>query len=622
MPTLRALEDKIWKKAREGFRSQQDIVDYVRIVCLDAMHLSREGIISDSEAGRMMLKAIPEGLLARLTSRLEVKHPDHKPGYPYKLSELCEGLLWVGEGMAAMEQGQAAPVASVKTEVVVPAVKTEPTEMMAFAEALRGLTDVVQRLGQPQYGGGPPRGGYSSMGGAGRGGGPPMGPGGGYGSSGRPQACNFCNSIDHFIRNCPKVDEYVQSNRCVRGEGGRVVLPDGRYLPSWTRGRTMMERFDHFYAEKDRFNNPPAPPVVSQSLFEVSSEIMRYEIDSESSTAQQDEISAAEEQLKALEVMMAETRRKIDRRRGETEAIQVTTAKAGAGAKSGGGQKVVAAKGKDREPPVVAQRVVPRVESEEKTQGPQFKYHSAAEDTSLVKAVFDRALSGTVEVSQRELLALAPDLRRQMKEMTTTKRVPVVGAANVLLDEEAEVVEVANFSNVSQEHDAAMGTAQGVQDDEPIAVGEPSLPLQCLDVEINGQTVECVLDSGSQIVAMSEEKWEELRLHICKDKVMVMEAANRSKSLTLGVIENLKVKVGVVELILQVQVVPNAPYDVLLGRPFYALAECVTEDFGSGKQHLTMKDPATGHKFTVPTRKRVRKKSTPPMQGFQSLRSQ
>ena len=144
----------------------------------------------------------------------------------------------------------------------------------------------------------------------------------------------------------------------------------------------MMERFDHFYAEKDRFNNPPAPPVVSQSLFEVSSEIMRYEIDSESSTAQQDEISAAEEQLKALEVMMAETRRKIDRRRGETEAIQVTTAKAGAGAKSGGGQKVAAAKGKDREPPVAAQRVVSRVESEEKTQGPQFKYHSAAEDTS------------------------------------------------------------------------------------------------------------------------------------------------------------------------------------------------------------------------------------------------
>ena len=73
------------------------------------------------------------------------------------------------------------------------------------------------------------------------------------------------------------------------------------------------------------------------------------------------------------------------------------------------------------------------------------------------------------------MLALAPDLRRQMKEMTTTKRVLVVGAANVLLDEEAEVVEVANFSNVSQEHDAAMGTAQGVQDDEPIAVGEPSV---------------------------------------------------------------------------------------------------------------------------------------------------
>ena len=85
--------------------------------------------------------------------------------------------------------------------------------------------------------------------------------------------------------------------------------------------------------------------------------------------------------------------------------------------------------------------------------------------------MFDRALSGTVEVSQCKLLALAPDLRRQMKEMTTTKRVPVVGAANVLLNEEAEVVEVANFSNVSQEHDAAMGAGKGVQEDKPITVG-------------------------------------------------------------------------------------------------------------------------------------------------------
>ena len=34
------------------------------------------------------------------------------------------------------------------------------------------------------------------------------------------------------------VDEYVLADWCVRGEGERVMLPDGRYLPSWTRGRT------------------------------------------------------------------------------------------------------------------------------------------------------------------------------------------------------------------------------------------------------------------------------------------------------------------------------------------------------------------------------------------------
>ena len=59
------------------------------------------------------------------------------------------------------------------------------------------------------------------------------------------------------------------------------------------------------------------------------------------------------------------------------------------------------------------------------------------------------------------------------------------------------MVEIANSSNVSQEHDAALGVGQAVQDDEPVAVRDHSLPLQCLDNKINGQTVEYVLDSGS-----------------------------------------------------------------------------------------------------------------------------
>ena len=89
----------------------------------------------------------------------------------------------------------------------------------------------------------------------------------------------------------------------------------------------------------------------------------------------------------------------------------------------------------------------------------------------------------------------------------------------------------------------------------------------------------------------------------------------------MGLLENLQVTIGLVELCLQVQVMKDAPYDMLLGRPFYSLAECVTKDFSSGEQYLTMRDLNTGREITVPTRNRVRKKAPGVCQDFQSSRS-
>ena len=54
---------------------------------------------------------------------------------------------------------------------------------------------------------------------------------------------------------------------------------------------------------------------------------------------------------------------------------------------------------------------------------PQYKYQTPVEDPKLAHAVLDRALDVKIELLQRELLALSPDVRKQIKELTTTKRV-------------------------------------------------------------------------------------------------------------------------------------------------------------------------------------------------------
>ena len=69
-----------------------------------------------------------------------------------------------------------------------------------------------------------------AIGGMGRGGGGMMGGRGPYQSSRGPPACNFCGRLDHFIRECPRVDEFVAAGKCIQGEGGQC-----KGLLAWSR---------------------------------------------------------------------------------------------------------------------------------------------------------------------------------------------------------------------------------------------------------------------------------------------------------------------------------------------------------------------------------------------------
>ena len=86
-----------------------------------------------------------------------------------------------------------------------------------------------------------------------------------------------------------------------------------------------------------------------------------------------------------------------------------------------------------------------------------------------------------------------------------------------------------------------------VWEDGTVVVREDSLLLWCMDMEVtNWSPIECILDSSNQIVAMWKEIWEKIGEPIWLDKIMIMEAVNKTKSKTMGVLENLKILVGLV----------------------------------------------------------------------------
>jgi hypothetical protein len=72
-----------------------------------------------------------------------------------------------------------------------------------------------------------------------------------------------------------------------------------------------------------------------------------------------------------------------------------------------------------------------------------------------------------------------------------------------------------------------------------------------------------------------------------------MEATNSTITKMHSRLCNVRFTFDDIDIYLQVQVMPNAPYNVLLGHPFYTLTECITKDFANGDQHLTITDPNT-----------------------------
>jgi hypothetical protein len=121
---------------------------------------------------------------------------------------------------------------------------------------------------------------------------------------------------------------------------------------------------------------------------------------------------------------------------------------------------------------------------------------------------------------------------------------------------------------------------------------------------------ECVLDSGAQIVVMRRDIWERLRVPIVKSKAIPMESANAVTKTTLGLIENHPIQLGPITLRLQIQVVEDAPFEVLLGRPFFDVSSCSEVSRSGGTHEIHVQDPATGASYIFPTRPRIYKTPT------------
>ncbi|ETW83357.1 hypothetical protein HETIRDRAFT_316266, partial [Heterobasidion irregulare TC 32-1] len=83
--------------------------------------------------------------------------------------------------------------------------------------------------------------------------------------------------------------------------------------------------------------------------------------------------------------------------------------------------------------------------------------------------------------------------------------------------------------------------------------------------------------------------------------VLNMQSANGEINQSLGLARNVLFLIGNITLYLQVHIIQNPAYNVLLGWPFDILTKSIVKNYSNEDQTITISDPNTGQRATIPT---------------------
>lgn len=435
------------------------------------------------------------------------------------------------------------------------------------------------------------------------------------------QNCHFCDDPNHYMNNCLELRDYETAGRVIR-RNGMLMWSDAPGMPM--RGRVFHPGRGGMKAEVDAHlgpltRQPPFPPSqqqqqqqqqpnqqpnTTQSAFIVCEPILTAE-----ANAVIEEVVGEEDEMAGIRVAAVEEE-EVDEDDEEvlwsavSELEQIalpdevsglavqTRAQARAGPQNASTLKANSTKEQEQPPLKKARDKVqvalevqnePHVSAdipddfsrrpESKPMQPAYTYESKAARPDTASLLRRRVCETVVQdVTVGDLLGLSAELRKDFTEYTRVVRIPA--------DE-------ARASYAAQGPVAAAAVASPAVD--------YVTPLREIDVQFaNGQVEGALLDQGSEIAVMRQDLWAELGLPLNKEREMRMQCANGSWERIPGCAEGVELYVDGLRTTVNAFVVPDAPYRLLLGRPWQSSVRMSMLEPKKGKVWVRVHDPMGG----------------------------
>ncbi|THG93573.1 hypothetical protein EW026_g7696 [Hermanssonia centrifuga] len=637
---------------QKGISSLTQWGEYYRAFTLRASFLKGKNILSELEQRRLFMQGITGLLKQAIERRLEIKQPDHNSSVPYEMKDIFEAAHHILAGVGNPPSSSNAPTFSNPSTGIAPAapagsvvVKTED-----LSSLFEGFKDMMQAMSAQVRGG--PRSN-------------PVGPMAGN----MPFVCHYCGIQGHGIQGCPAVAEDMANGKCKKDVFGKVVLPSGAQVSRNYPGNTMRERFHAWHkanSGQTASNMYAANSYVSDSTEQMVFQISRDPEASAYAFSAQQRCEALERELLSLR----KAQKQFDgvhmppRPAMAPRPIPVTAS----------GPAPAPAPAKPVVPPPMAQpreqdddddddpisrNLAPRIGSDPQLGGPIHPFAKAKDATfaslpptrnaanydpvykSIAPVqsdkrgedVFNRALlTPYITLSHAELLSLSPEIRSRMR-----------GIFEEVEDEDApqqaqdstDVFEQIRAPPIEDSWEDGQPLPRGVyrvpdpveayfkemraQNRVPqeLVVAKESHALRAITALVdNREEIEAIIDPGSQIISMSEAVCHALGLSYDPSIILNMQSANGVVDPSLGLARNVPFQVGELTFYLQVHVIRQAAYDILLGRPFDVLTESLVKNFRNETQTLTITCPNTKEQVTVPTHARGKPKYRMNRSGF------
>ncbi|KAJ7493745.1 hypothetical protein FB451DRAFT_1164616 [Mycena latifolia] len=509
------LREVVRKAHEDSPKDREDFALYKRNFQRIGDFLKVKGKISDREMNEWFMKGIHSDFCFRVLQRLQIVMHDQPSDEPYAMADVIKAAEWVIDGTPASIYGAVdedhTVVKKEMVEIVVSQLenfgKTFSLQMSATMDA---KLESERNQGQPRRNQSvayqnqeapsprwnqnaparlPPQNqAFRDSTGT------PQGPtegqamlGGGF----EPGKCGFCSKPGHYVRECPVIMEYIAAGKCRRNEEGRVVLPNGWYIPRAIQGANIVERIDKWH----KMNPVPAPArdtpphmlyMATTYEEETPEEPLEIYFSHENGSVRLDNLLTEQ-----IEVLL-ETRKKAEKNKNRETFDGIVL---------------------PPKPPSVPKKKVAFVPEKEtllvrpQSQAPArdvpsngapkpyvAKYKAPIEDTINMADMVERVLGSKFEIFQREFFAIYPDGRKYLRELLTSKKVPMV---------EVTYAEVTSEHEAEQQYILRYEEENGDHRDEKLTSSEIDA-LRVIDLVIDSEhTVEGILDQGSEIVAMN-----------------------------------------------------------------------------------------------------------------------